>query len=272
MKIRFLFLFLFCFISFKSQSQSTASAQVSTFEITAPQLDTIKKIWIYLPKSYKTSEKNYPVIYMHDAQNLFDTSTSYVGEWEVDETLDSLQIPEAIIVGIEHGGEKRVDELTPFPHEKYGGGKGNLYLKFIKETLKPHVDSTYRTKAGLQNTGIFGSSLGGLISFYAILKYPETFGMAGVYSPSFWFNEKIYDYTRDSELNADAKIYFLVGTEESEEMIPDAERMAKLLKEKGIKPENFQAMYIEGGKHNEALWRKNFANTYIWLMKNKINE
>ncbi|MCP9201008.1 alpha/beta hydrolase-fold protein [Gramella sp. GC03-9] len=272
MKIRLLFLFTFYLITFNLQSQSTASAQVSGFQIEAPQLDTLKKIWIYLPKTYKTSKKRYPVIYMHDAQNLFDRETSFVGEWEIDETLDSLEIPEAIIVGIEHGGEKRLDELTPFPNEKYGGGKGDSYLEFLTQNLKPHIDSTYRTKADIQNTGIFGSSLGGLISFYALLKYPETFGMAGIYSPSFWFTEKIYEYAREKKLNTNARISFLVGTEESEEMIPDMKRMIELLTARGMKAENFQAVYVEGGKHNEALWRQNFAKTYLWLINNKSLE
>ena len=116
------------------------------------------------------SEKNYPVIYMHDGQNLFDRETSYVGEWKVDESLDSLNEPEAIIVGIEHGGDKRIDELTPFPHAKYGGGKADAYLHFIVDQLKPYVDNNYRTLPDYKNTGVFGSSLGGLFSFYAALK------------------------------------------------------------------------------------------------------
>src|SRR5690606_15416590 len=86
---------------------STASAQVSTFTINAPQLDTIKKIWVYLPKNYSKSKKSYPVIYMHDAQNLFDSATSYSGEWNVDESLDSINA-QVIVIGIEHGNAKRI--------------------------------------------------------------------------------------------------------------------------------------------------------------------
>ena len=154
--------------------QSTASKQVSTFSIDAPQLKAIKKIWVYLPKDYDTSAKKYPVIYMHDAQNLFDATTSYVGEWNVDETLDSINA-QVIVIGIEHGGDKRIDELTPFKNEKYGGGKADGYLDFIVKTLKPKIDSTYRTKTNAMNTAIFGSSLGGLVSFYDAIKYPEVF-------------------------------------------------------------------------------------------------
>jgi predicted alpha/beta superfamily hydrolase len=80
-------------------------------------LHTNKKIWIYLPKNYKTSEKKYPVMYMHDAQNIFDAKTSYVGEWNVDEKLDSLQA-QVIIVGIEHGNDERFEELTPYKKKR----------------------------------------------------------------------------------------------------------------------------------------------------------
>ncbi|CAL67168.1 alpha/beta hydrolase [Christiangramia forsetii] len=267
MKLRSVLLLLSLVISCNVFSQSTASKQVCTFTIQAPQLDTVKKIWIYLPKTYKSSDKKYPVIYMHDAQNLFDIESSYVGEWKVDESLDSIREPEAIIVGIEHGGDKRINELTPFSHEKYGGGKADVYLDFLVENLKPYVDSTYRTLPDYENTGIFGSSLGGLFSFYAALKYPETFGMAGVYSPSFWFSDKIYDATRNAELNSNTKFYFLAGTAESEEMVPDIEKMITLLGEKGLKSSNYMVKFVEDGEHNEALWRENFTETYLWLMK-----
>ena len=112
------FLLIFCLLFwFKIKAQSTASKQVTAFTIEAPQLDTLKTIWVYLPKNYKNSKKAYPVIYMHDAQNLFDDKTSYAGEWKVDEYLDTLTQNESIIIGIEHGNEKRIDELTPYKHE-----------------------------------------------------------------------------------------------------------------------------------------------------------
>ena len=137
---RFL-IFIFLLFSLVFNAQSTASKQVTTFTIEAPQLQTQKTIWIYLPKNYQNSNNAFSVIYMHDAQNLFDDKTSYVGEWHVDEFLDTLTARQSIIVGIEHGGEKRIDELTPYTHEKYGGGKGDNYLAFIVNTLKPYIDS-----------------------------------------------------------------------------------------------------------------------------------
>ncbi len=265
MRLELIYLVFIAFILNNISAQSTASKQVSTFTIAAPQLDTLKTIWVYLPKDYKNSEKQYPVIYMHDAQNLFDASTSYVGEWQIDEYMDTLTDKESIIIGIEHGNEKRIDELTPYIHEKYGGGKGDDYLTFIKNTLKPHIDLTYRTLSEAKHTSIFGSSLGGLISFYAAIKHPETFGKAGVFSPSFWINSEIYSFVESIEIPETSKFYFLVGTAESEDMVPDLERMLTLLKSKGVKENQIESHIIKDGKHSETFWSAHFANAYVWL-------
>lgn len=128
--IRGVFFFIFLCFAIGNAQESTASKNVSTFTIEAPQLKTTKKIWIYLPEGYLTSAKKYSVIYMHDAQNLFDAKTSFSGEWNVDEKLDSLKAP-VIVVGIEHGNEKRIDELTPYKNEKYGGGNADDYLDLL---------------------------------------------------------------------------------------------------------------------------------------------
>ena len=266
MKSPIILFVLISLISLQLHSQSTASTQVSTFVIEAPQLNTHKNIWVYLPKSYKNLKTAYPVIYMHDAQNLFDDSTSYVGEWKVDEYLDSIKTKEAIIIGIEHGNEKRIDELTPYVHEKYGGGNGDNYIDFIKNTLKPYIDITYRTLSNAQNTTIFGSSLGGLISFYAAIKYPEVFGNAGVFSPSFWYSDKIYELVETSDIHKDTKIFFLIGTEEGKTAVPNQQKMVDLLIEKGYDKDKISNRIIEGGKHNEALWSKHFQEAFHWLI------
>lgn len=264
----FLWIFL-CVIAFRISAQSTASQQVDTFTMEAPQLKTQKKIWVYLPKSYENSKKAYSVIYMHDAQNLFDAKTSYVGEWEVDEYLDSISENKAIVIGIEHGNEKRIDELTPYKNEKYGGGNGDAYLDFIINTLKPHVDSTYRTLTDAKHTTIFGSSLGGLISFYAIIKHPEIFGNAGVFSPSFWINPEIYQLVETSEIPKTSRFYFAIGSEEGDDdMVPDEKEMVSLLKSKGVADDHIVSKIVQGGKHNEAFWSDYFPEAYQWLIKN----
>jgi len=263
--LRYLFIFFFCISIHSKAQQSTASPQVSTFELEAPQLNATKKIWIYLPKNYQSTDKKYPVIYMHDAQNLFDTKTSFAGEWNVDETLDSLKT-QAIVIGIEHGNDKRVAELTPFPNQKHGGGKADDYLNFIVNTLKPYVDKNYRTKTNANNTVIFGSSLGGLVSYYAVLKYPEVFGKAGVFSPSFWFSDEIYKMTENSK-KIKAKIYFLYGDSESDDMVKDARKMKYLLDENRCYCLKLDKIVeVKGGQHSEKLWREGFAKAVLWLL------
>ena len=263
--ILFLSLFFLIIVNGKAQ-QSTASQQVSTFSIAAPELQTTKKIWVYLPMNYETSKKKFSVIYMHDAQNVFDAKTAYSGEWNVDEKLDSLKA-QVIVVAIEHGNDKRLEELTPFKNEKYGGGKADNYLEFIVKTLKPQIDKTYRTKPNKKNTIIMGSSLGGLTSFYALLKYPETFGKAGVFSPSFWINRKeIFEFA-ESTKKLKSKIYFLCGDKEGDDdMVHDLNKMEHLVNTKRCYCLNLnEKKIINGGQHNEKLWRDGFVEALLWL-------
>ena len=265
---RLCLIFFICFIFFgipkTFAQQSTASKQVITFKIEAPQLQLIKKIWIYLPQNYSATKKKFPVIYMHDAQNIFDTKTSYSGEWNVDEKLDSLKA-QVIIIGIEHGNDKRMDELTPYKNDKYGGGNAANYLDFIVSTLKPQIDKTYRTKVSKKNTAIMGSSLGGLVSYYALLKYPDIFGKAAIFSPAFWFNPEIYKLTKQTQ-KLKSKIYFLCGDNESTDMVSDLNKMNHLISEKRGDCLNLtKKVIVKGGQHNEKLWRDNFVKAYLWL-------
>lgn len=264
-----IFVLLFLASSPLSFGQSSASSRVKIFDIAAPQLDTVRTIRMYLPLGYENTDEKYPVLYMHDAQNLFDTATAFSGEWEVDEFLDSQKGQKVIVVGIDHGNEKRIAELTPFPHEKYGGGEAAAYVDFIRETLKPHVDATYRTLTAAENTAVIGSSLGGLVSFYAALKYPEVFGMAGVFSPSFWFSEEIYGFAEASEISRGVRFYFLGGTFEDETLVSNIQKMEELLLKNGLSEENIFVKIVEGGEHNEAFWRSEFPEAFQWLFSEK---
>lgn len=161
-----------------------------------------------------------------------------------------------------------MDELTPYPNATYGGGNGNEYLDFIINTLKPQIDASYRTLKDAKHTTIFGSSLGGLLSFYAVIKYPETFGNAGVFSPSFWFSNRIFDEVSKTTIPPNLKFYFLSGSEESKAMVLDQTKMADVLLMTGVPQINIRNITIEGGQHNEALWRHNFPKAYQWLIKN----
>jgi enterochelin esterase-like enzyme len=137
----------------------TASQQVHIIseKFDMPQLGRQRRIWIYLPADYRASKRNYPVIYMHDGQNLFDACTAGFGEWGIDEILDKLSPKkECIVVGIDHGGDQRITEYDPYD-SKYGKGRGDEYVDFMAKTLKPYIDSHYRTKTSPRYTTIAGS-------------------------------------------------------------------------------------------------------------------
>ncbi|SFS40725.1 alpha/beta hydrolase [Lutibacter maritimus] len=266
-----LIFFTFIFVGFCQENNSTASSNVSIIEkqFLIPELNTINhKIWVYLPPNYKTSTKKYPVIYMHDAQNLFDAKTSYAGEWKVDETLNEIYKKTNkgfIVVGVENGGEERINEYTPWEHKKYGGGKGEIYINFIVNTLKPYIDATYRTKPQQKYTGLIGSSLGGLISYYGGLKYPTVFGKIGALSTSFWFSDEVIMFTKKHGKIKNQKLYLLVGGKEGESMDTDTQKMEKLLLETGFKKRNLKSKINPEGKHNEAFWSSEFKEVISWL-------
>lgn len=277
MKERFTYLFisffLLHFFGLNAQEKiSTKAANVSILdkEFEVKSLGVSHKIWVYLPPNYEKSSKRFPVIYMHDGQNLFDNATSYIGEWSIDETLNDLFKKTKkgfIVVGIENSGAKRIDEYTPFKNEKYGGGKGSLYIDFLVNELKPFIDKTYRTKSDAKNTGLIGSSLGGLISFYGGLKYPNVFGKIGALSTSFWFSDEIYGFAKENGNQKSLKIYFLVGGKEGEMMVPDTEKMVKTLSEIGFPSKNMKTKIVPEGKHNEAFWKSEVLETITFLFK-----
>ena len=256
---------------FSQENNSTASSNVSILEkeFLIPELNTVShKIWVYLPPNYHSSTKKYPVIYMQDAQNLFDAKTSYAGEWKVDETLNEIYKKTNkgfIVVGIENGGEERINEYTPWEHQKYGGGKGDIYINFIVNTLKPYIDENYRTKPQQKYTGLIGSSLGGLISYYGGLKYPNIFGKISALSTSFWFSDEVIKFTEEYGKVNNQKLYLLVGGKEGENMDTDTQKMEKLLLKTGFKQRNLRTKINPEGKHNEAFWSSEFKGVVSWL-------
>jgi predicted alpha/beta superfamily hydrolase len=232
-----------------------------------PGLDRQRTVRLYLPPSYANSKERYPVLYMHDGQNLFDAATSFLGEWEVDESLNSLAQArhlDLIVVGIDNGGEHRNLELAPFDNEN-GKAEGDAYLAFIVEVVKPYIDAHYRTKSGRDDTGIMGSSLGGLISHYAICRYPDVFGKAGLFSPSYWYTAPIYAYTKAHPPRTDARLYFYAGGREGEHMVGDMQRMVTQLRAQGFPEALLSVRVAEDARHNEAAWRAEFPRAVGWL-------
>jgi len=235
-----------------------------------PGLGRERTIRLYLPPSYETSPaKRYPVIYMHDAQNLFDAATSSYGtEWRVDETLDAFARTrgfEAIVVGIDHGGDERIHELAPWPNAKYGPAQGAQYMAFVVDVVKPFVDARWRTLPDRAHTAIAGSSLGGLETHYALLHYPQVFGKAAIFSPSYWFSAEAYAQTKAHPWPADTKVWFYIGGREDEEALADVERMMPLLAAPGG-PVPDVTLHVEPEhRHDERAWQAEFPRAVAWL-------
>jgi len=248
---------------------STAASNVTIIDdaFDIPQLGRTRRIWLYLPPGYENSDVNYPVLYMHDGQNVFDAVTSFVGEWEVDETLNDLHeqgLDVPIVVAIDNGGVHRIDEYSPWVHTQYGGGEGDAYLDFIVNTLKPYVDQNYRTLPNRENTGISGSSMGGLISFYAGIRYPDVFGKLGVFSPSFPIFTDAFDAVNDIDLNHNYKIYIKSGARESD-IARDSRRMYDKLIQLGLSSDQLKLDIPGDGEHSEWFWAREFEEVYLWM-------
>jgi predicted alpha/beta superfamily hydrolase len=232
-----------------------------------PQLKRTRRVWIYLPADYCDSQKQYPVLYMHDGQNVFDNATAYSGEWGVDEFLDSTKLPPCIVVAVDHGNEKRLNEYNPYDNKRFGKGEGDKYVDFLVKTLKPFIDKKYNTLRDKAHTFIAGSSMGGLISLYAALKYPKVFGGAGVFSPAFWISgDKIYEDIRKKGEKVNSRIYFYGGKMEGETMVPDILKAFEGMQ--AVSRSEMTTVIRDEGKHNETRWREEFPLFYKWITKN----
>lgn len=256
-------------------SNSTAADNVSVLDedFYIPQLDRYRRIWIYLPPDYEDNpDQHYRVLYMHDGQNVFDESTSFAGEWEVDESLNDLFLDGdkgCIVVAIDNGADLRINEYSPWYNATYqAGGEGEAYVDFIVETLKPYIDSNFRTLPDRQHTGIMGSSLGGLISHYAMVEHPEVFGKVGVFSPAYWFNPEIYDHTAQNPIAEDTRLYLLAGQQEGNgSVVNDVNQMESVLLQSGFPSDNIEVKIDADGEHREWYWAREFPAAYLWLFE-----
>lgn len=251
----------------------------------SPQLHNRRRLFVHLPPSYAAQpEWRYPVIYMQDGQNLFDQSLSYAGEWQVDETMAALSHEgiEAIIVGIANAETRRIDEYGPFKDLRLRrGGRGDWYVAFMANTVKPLIDREFRTLPEREHTGVMGSSLGGLISLYAFFGRPDIFGFAGVMSPSLWFaQEAIFSYVRQSAFRP-GQIYLDLGTHEGGDTRPArrpphkytsryltaARHMRDMLAAKGY-TEGHLLRYEEEDEavHNEEAWARRLPGALRFLL------
>jgi isoamylase len=238
--------------------------------VRSPQLGNTRDLVIYLPRSYGKGDAAFPVIYMHDGQNLFDPWTSFAGEWGVDEALAkaSRKGRRAIVVGIPNMGADRMREYSPFVDPSHGGGGGDAYLDFIVETIKPIIDERYRTRADVTGTGIVGSSLGALISLYGFFRRPGQFGFCGALSPALWFGGgRIFPFVRDAEY-VRGPVYLDVGGQEGEGTLINARNLRDALITKGYTiGKDLKWIEDERGRHNEAAWGRRLRKALPFLLK-----
>ena len=221
-----------------------------------------RDIIVYLPAGYDDQpDRRYPVMYMHDGQNLFDPETSFVRgrTWQVREHADRLllqgKIEPPIVVGI-YNTPRRLEEYTHARDRRMGGGGASLYGRMLVQELKPFIDAEYRTRIGSADTALGGSSLGGLVTMYLGLEHAETFGKLAVMSPSVWWNHKsILGYVNEYDGPPWPRIWLDVGDGEGKRTHHDVELLYKRLLAIGWKAEatiHFQ-MAI-GGTHDETAW------------------
>ena len=232
-------------------------------------LENERTLIVYLPPGYKKdADRRYAVLYMHDGQNLFDTATSFIGvEWQADETAERLikagRIEPIIIVGIYNNAD-RVNEYTPYKDKsEKTGGKGDLYAKFLVEEVKPFIDKEYRTRPDREHTAVAGSSLGGLISLYICMKYPETFSMCGAISPAImWADGRILKDLRENTAKLKGVRFWVdMGTKEGKQVesfsnaIGSARDLIAIFDKAGLIPgRDYYYWEVAEGEHNETAW------------------
>jgi predicted alpha/beta superfamily hydrolase len=248
---------------------TTPEVRILDSNFLIPQLNRTRRIWIRLPEGYKNSNQSYPTVYVMDGQNTMDLATSFAGEWEIDEAINTFtqeNCRNAIVVAIDNGESNRIDEYSPWVNNQYNeGGEGDAFAAFLAETLKPYIDQHFNTLPDASHTTIIGSSLGALIATYTMCKYPSAFGNGGMFSPAYWFNPAIVDYANTHPLNASSRIYFVCGTQESDDMVSDMQTMETTITNAITPAPLTQFVTHTDGAHSEWYWRREFPAAYEWL-------
>ncbi len=237
-----------------------------------------RAISIYLPEAYRTQpRRRFPVFYLHDGQNLFDGRTSYVVNrtWHAGETADALTrdglIEPVILVGIANTGVRRMAEYTPTRDHRLGGGEGGRYGRLLTEELKPFIDRRVRTLTDPANTGLGGSSLGGLITLALGLHYPSTFGKLAVMSPSVWWdNRSLLTLVSEAKPKPALKIWLDMGTGEGLRHLRDTDLLHRRLVLRGWKDgADLQYLRVPGAVHDEDAWAARFDQVLRFLFPAK---
>ena len=240
-----------------------------------------RDVLVWLPPVYGNEpERRFPVLYLHDGQNLFDGRTSYVTgrTWRAHATADRLTrerlIEPLILVGINNTGVRRMAEYTPTPDPRFGGGEGPLYGRLIVDELQPLINESFRTLSEPSNTGLAGSSLGGLISLFLGLSYPQAFGKLGVLSPSVWWNHReILARVGAANPNPRPRIWLDMGMSEGLRHLRDTDLLHHRLASRGWKDErDLRYLRVPGGLHDEDAWARRFPRVLQWLFPPKTQQ
>ncbi|MDZ4667864.1 MAG: alpha/beta hydrolase-fold protein [bacterium] len=253
-------------------STALPNVKLLSREFFVPPSNRKAKIWVYLPNNYETDgATRYPVLYLQDGQNIFDKITSFAGEWGVDETLslnEKLGLEACIVVAIENGGGERINEYSAYVNSGYGGGNGEAYSQFLVQSLKPVIDSTFRTESDRNNTYIGGSSMGAFLALYVAVERQETFGGALIFSPSLWFSDSIFDFIKSKPIGVfgQTTFYVMSGLNESETMAPLIDKLDLLCQTKGTNNIVFRKEIKADGAHSEWFWKREFLQGHQWLL------
>jgi predicted alpha/beta superfamily hydrolase len=241
-----------------------------TFQIWSPQLRNRRAVDVYLPESYGVGRLRYPVVYIHDGQNLSDPAIAFGGTtWQLEGALARLRTRgiEPIVVGLHNTGGSRLGEYSPFSDQRHGGGEGLRYVRFLADTVKPRIDAEYRTRKDREHTATVGSSMGGLISLYAFFVRASPFGRVGVMSPSIWFGQrKILEFVEHARYTR-GRVYVDVGTAEGADTVRNTRTLVRLLRDKGYQSKGL-LRYVEatGHHHNEADWARRLPGALEFLL------
>lgn len=255
------------------ESNFLPKPKIITSEFEMPELKKQRRVSVLLPYDYDTSGKNYPVLYLQDGQNLFNDYAPY-GNWAVNKRMAVLAEKghhEVIIVAIDHGGVDRIKEFTPYEGTKFGTVEGKIYARWMVDTLKPFIDSHYRTLPDAPNTGIGGSSMGGLISIFATLMYPNVFSKMMIFSPSLWVTSKVFFDAIHFTHPTPTRVYLYAGGKEGSQMVPNVQRFKAALEKLGYNdsPVEFHLSIDPKGEHNEERWGREFPKALEWLYYEK---
>ncbi len=267
------------------------SLDVKTHEFQVPYSKTMRRVRVLLPKDY-TEEvaETYPVVYFHDGQNVLYDEESFSGySWQVLPIIaKNPDLAKMIVVAIDNDDAKRMDEYASWTFQtsdtpdKQFGGMGTEYAAFVMEVIKPFIDENYRTKSDRAHTAVIGSSLGGNITQFMGLAYPEQIGCLGVFSSANWiYQDAFNDYMERQQLNPEQRVYIYVGTEEGDDTdktltsgnIKQAYINSSLLYyrqliEKGLAVENIAMEVVSGAVHNEESWALYLTDCLRFLSKN----